>query len=380
MSISQVDAGGENAGIDLTRGTQAGGVATAVKLGFARVGVAVKTVTDTVVGDRASSVAADVGVSAEWNLLSASVAYRNLGGALRTGNAIDAPDEVLPAELRGGLALRYPGRPIVVAAEAAQVAGLKGRVAVGVEWWPVAAFGIRAGTADLGEAVARITAGLSASWKGVALDYARVSHPVGVTHTASLSFAFGPTSSELANSQASARTAREAELAAAPAPVESAPAVVPEAALPVAATPTPAPRPSGRSTLAVAAFDPQNVSAGDAAVIADMFRAELVKQGRFDIIEKVNMDKILAEQAFQQSGCTTAECAVKLGKILNVRYLIVGSFGKLMDQYVLNIRMVETESAKVIYSDAVGELSTQRAVQKAIAAMTTRLGKAYGSK
>jgi curli biogenesis system outer membrane secretion channel CsgG len=130
----------------------------------------------------------------------------------------------------------------------------------------------------------------------------------------------------------------------------------------------------------VAAFDPQNVSAGDAAVIADMFRAELVKQGRFDIIEKVNMDKILAEQAFQQSGCTTAECAVKLGKILNVRYLIVGSFGKLMDQYVLNIRMVETESAKVIYSDAVGELSTQRAVQKAIAAMTTRLGKAYGSK
>jgi TolB-like protein len=92
------------------------------------------------------------------------------------------------------------------------------------------------------------------------------------------------------------------------------------------------------------------------------------------------MDKIMAEQTFQQTGCTTAECAVKLGKILNVKYLIVGTFGKLMDQYVLNFRVVETETAKVIYSDDTRELSSQREVSRAITKMLDRLVRTSAAK
>jgi len=72
----------------------------------------------------------------------------------------------------------------------------------------------------------------------------------------------------------------------------------------------------------------------------------------------------------------TSRCAVKLGKILNVKYLLVGTFGKLMDQYVLNFRMVETETAKVVYSDDARELSTQREVSKSIGTMVDRLVRA----
>jgi len=104
-------------------------------------------------------------------------------------------------------------------------------------------------------------------------------------------------------------------------------------------------------TLAVANFEAQNVSAGDAAVISDLLRSALVQDAAFNIVEKANMDKILAEQAFQQSGCTTQECAVKLGKVLNVKYLVVGSFGKALDQYLMAMRVVEVESARIVYSD-----------------------------
>jgi hypothetical protein len=51
-----------------------------------------------------------------------------------------------------------------------------------------------------------------------------------------------------------------------------------------------------------------------------------------------------------------------------------------MDQYVVSFRMVETETAKVVFSDDARELSSQRDVYKAITAMTARLGRAYGSK
>ncbi|MEK7474131.1 MAG: CsgG/HfaB family protein [Candidatus Coatesbacteria bacterium] len=104
-------------------------------------------------------------------------------------------------------------------------------------------------------------------------------------------------------------------------------------------------------TLAVMNFEAQNTAAGDAAVITDLLRSELVKQGAFNVVDKTNMDRILAEQTFQQTGCTSQECAVKLGKVLNVKFLVVGTFGKALGRYVLSMRVVEVETAKIIYTD-----------------------------
>ena len=106
-----------------------------------------------------------------------------------------------------------------------------------------------------------------------------------------------------------------------------------------------------RSNIAVSTLDAQNVSAGDAAVIADLLRSRLVRGGVFNVVEKSNMEKILQEQGFQNSGCTNEECAVKLGRILNVQKMIVGSFGKLMNRYFINLRVVDVETGSVVFSD-----------------------------
>lgn len=132
-------------------------------------------------------------------------------------------------------------------------------------------------------------------------------------------------------------------------------------------------------TLAVGNFDPQNVSAGDAAVISDMVRNQLIKEAAFNIVEKANMDKILGEQAFQQTGCTTQECAVKLGKVLNVKYLVVGSFGKALDQYVLSMRVIDVETAKAVYSDEAYGKNLQE-IRDGIFTMAANLTKAVTGK
>jgi TolB-like protein len=103
--------------------------------------------------------------------------------------------------------------------------------------------------------------------------------------------------------------------------------------------------------VAVADLQAQGVSSSDAAVIADLLRNDLVATG-LQVIEKSNMDKVLAEQTFQQTGCTTQECAVKLGKLLNVQRMVVGSFGKLMDKYFVSLRLVDVESGGVIFADS----------------------------
>lgn len=128
-------------------------------------------------------------------------------------------------------------------------------------------------------------------------------------------------------------------------------------------------------TLAVATFDAQGVSSTDAAIISDMLRNRLIKEGAFNIVEKANMDKILSEQAFQQTGCTSAECAVKLGKVLNVKYLVVGSFGKLLDRYVVSMRVVEVETAKGVYSDEASAQDVPQ-VQEAVGKLAANLTEA----
>ena len=126
------------------------------------------------------------------------------------------------------------------------------------------------------------------------------------------------------------------------------------------------------SSIAVAEMDAQGVSSTDAAVISEMLRNRLVNTGGFTVIEKKNMQKVLSEQAFQQTGCTSAECAVKLGKLLNVHGMIVGTFGKLLGRYVISVRLVDVESGQAVLADeAKGDSVDQ--IERSVDAMVLRM-------
>jgi len=108
-----------------------------------------------------------------------------------------------------------------------------------------------------------------------------------------------------------------------------------------------------KMNLAVAEFEARNVSAMDAAAISDFVRTELVKTGSFNILERRNMEHLLSEQKFQMTGCTTEECAVKMGQVLNVQRIIIGTLLKFGAKWYVNADMIDVESAKIISSEKV---------------------------
>ena len=59
--------------------------------------------------------------------------------------------------------------------------------------------------------------------------------------------------------------------------------------------------------------------------IADLLVKHLVKDGTYSVIERKAMDKILAEQNFSNSDRANPNSAAKLGKLLGVDAIIVGS-------------------------------------------------------
>lgn len=110
--------------------------------------------------------------------------------------------------------------------------------------------------------------------------------------------------------------------------------------------------------------------------ISDMLVTELVNDGTYRVIERKALDKILAEQDFSTSDRANPETAAKIGKILGVKYIIIGSittFGtdtkqigvggvawtdkiglgkigtkKTKAKVVINARMIDVDTAEIV--------------------------------
>ncbi|NOY77471.1 MAG: hypothetical protein GXO76_06330 [Calditrichaeota bacterium] len=59
--------------------------------------------------------------------------------------------------------------------------------------------------------------------------------------------------------------------------------------------------------------------------MSDMLVTALVKSGRYTVIERQNLDKILSEQKLGVSGLVTPQSAAQIGKLLGVELAIVGT-------------------------------------------------------
>jgi len=105
-------------------------------------------------------------------------------------------------------------------------------------------------------------------------------------------------------------------------------------------------------TVAVMPLQAKGVSVTDADVITDAIATQLQQTGTQRVLERAQMDQILKEQGFQQSGiCEGGECAVQMGKILSVDRILVGSVGLVGRTYTLNLRMVAVGTGEVFRSD-----------------------------
>jgi TolB-like protein len=110
----------------------------------------------------------------------------------------------------------------------------------------------------------------------------------------------------------------------------------------------------GRYTIAVSDLVGQSVDQPSASILSDRLRTELFKTGRITVLERSAMQDILKEQGFQQSGgCASDSCMVEVGQLLGVSHVVAGTIGKLGSMYMLDIRMVEVSSGKIVYSESV---------------------------
>lgn len=106
---------------------------------------------------------------------------------------------------------------------------------------------------------------------------------------------------------------------------------------------------SAADLVAVNNLKATGVTENEALSLTDALRSELGKSGKYQVMERSQMDDILKEQGFQQSGaCDEATCAIEMGKILAVNYIIMGNIGMVGKTYTLSVRFVEVGTGKIL--------------------------------
>jgi TolB-like protein len=104
-----------------------------------------------------------------------------------------------------------------------------------------------------------------------------------------------------------------------------------------------------QQAFAVVDFEARGVSVYESQIIAERVRTELVQSGLFKVMERGQMETILKEQGFQQSGaCTDATCVVQMGQLLAVNKIVSGSVGKLGGMYTLNVKLIDVASGEIL--------------------------------
>ncbi len=106
-------------------------------------------------------------------------------------------------------------------------------------------------------------------------------------------------------------------------------------------------QPVGKTTLAVMDFGGQNVEKSVIVPLTNRFRAELMKTGKYDVMERTEMYKILEEQNFQRSDCVDQTCAVEAGQLIAVKKIVTGTVAKVGGIYTLNVKVLDVETGRI---------------------------------
>jgi len=134
-----------------------------------------------------------------------------------------------------------------------------------------------------------------------------------------------------------------------------------------------------RSKIAVLDFDLKGAgfeTEDMGAIVAEWFITAFVKDGRFDVIERGLLKKILNEQKLGMSGILDETTATKIGKLLGVKIIISGSVLKLQNILEINARIIDVETASIIAAENVKSSAAVR-LQDLVVRMSAKIIKNF---
>jgi len=103
--------------------------------------------------------------------------------------------------------------------------------------------------------------------------------------------------------------------------------------------------------IAILPLEGKGISSDEADLLTDAIVISFQDAAKYKIMERAQISTILKEQGFSNSGaCDTSDCAVKIGQLLVVKYIVTGTVGKLGESWIINLKMIDPSSGAIVNS------------------------------
>lgn len=103
-----------------------------------------------------------------------------------------------------------------------------------------------------------------------------------------------------------------------------------------------------RFTMAVLDLDNLGVESDLAATVSNLVVSRMANVPHIDMVERGAIEQVMGELKMQNTGITSAQDAAEIGRILNAQNVLLGNVNKLGSSLTVAVRLVETESARVL--------------------------------
>ncbi|MDD5067026.1 MAG: FlgO family outer membrane protein [bacterium] len=108
--------------------------------------------------------------------------------------------------------------------------------------------------------------------------------------------------------------------------------------------------------IAIADFDNQSeeaVKANLGFAVSEIITEQFEKSRRFRLVEKKQISRIIQSMEMNLTGLYDSDKVSSIGKLINARFLIVGSVSKLAGFYRVAVRIVEVATSTILLSDSI---------------------------
>ena len=105
---------------------------------------------------------------------------------------------------------------------------------------------------------------------------------------------------------------------------------------------------SERFTMAVLDLDNLGVEESLAASVMNLVVSRLANAPFVDLVERGDVQQVLDELQFQNTGITSPRDAAEIGRLVNARHVLLGNVNQLGSSLTIALRLVETESGRVL--------------------------------
>jgi TolB-like protein len=108
--------------------------------------------------------------------------------------------------------------------------------------------------------------------------------------------------------------------------------------------------------------------------LLDKLVAAFVNTNRFKVIERAQLEKILAEQKLGMTGIIDASTAAQIGKGIGVDAVVVGSITQASNAVTIDARLIDTETAAILTArDAFSSGLSLQNLSQMLADLTQRI-------